>query len=180
MGFEMLASRYLNPYFGNGIGAWAGLISVVLCGLAVGYFVGGIIADRNPSPYFISYAVASAALYLAVVPPTADPMMRWIQYVLGEGPSGILVAATALLQIPLTLLGTLSPMAVRVLLPSTDRIGRVSGRLYAVSTIGNVSGTLITTFVLVPQIGSRKITYLFAGLLGCSAISLFLCARKAR
>ena len=45
MGFEMLGSRYLFPYFGGGIGTWAGLISMVLCALAIGYFTGG--GDRR-------------------------------------------------------------------------------------------------------------------------------------
>jgi spermidine synthase len=33
MSFEMLGSRYLNPYFGSGIHAWAALISTVLAAL---------------------------------------------------------------------------------------------------------------------------------------------------
>ena len=48
MGFEMLGSRYLFPYFGGGIGTWAGLISTVLAALTIGYFVGGAIVDRHP------------------------------------------------------------------------------------------------------------------------------------
>ena len=49
MSFEMLGSRYLNPYFGSGIYTWASLISTVLAALCVGYFIGGIAADRYPS-----------------------------------------------------------------------------------------------------------------------------------
>src|ERR1700704_470249 len=49
MGFEMLGSRYLNPYFGSGIYTWASLISTVLAALCVGYFIGGIAADRTAS-----------------------------------------------------------------------------------------------------------------------------------
>jgi len=180
MGFEMLGSRYLNPYFGSGIGAWASLISVVLCALAIGYFAGGVIVDKHPSPFDISIAVAAAAIYLAFVPATADPVMGWILNTVGQGPAGILLASSALLLVPLTFLGTLSPMAVRLLLPSTEEIGRVSGFVYGISTIGNVCGTLLTTFVLIPQIGSRDITYLYAALLGVCSISLFLGARKVR
>ncbi len=50
MSFEMLGSRYLNPYFGSGIYTWASLISTVLLSLTVGYFIGGWLADRNPRP----------------------------------------------------------------------------------------------------------------------------------
>jgi hypothetical protein len=50
MSFEMLGSRYLNPYFGSGIYTWAALISTVPAALTVGYFLGGWLADRMPSP----------------------------------------------------------------------------------------------------------------------------------
>src|SRR5256714_11331614 len=49
MSFEMLGSRYLNPYFGSGIYTWASLISTVLAALTVGYFLGGGLADRTAS-----------------------------------------------------------------------------------------------------------------------------------
>src|ERR1051325_519765 len=49
MSFEMLGSRYLNPYFGSGIYTWASLISTVLAALCVGYFIGGVAAGRYPS-----------------------------------------------------------------------------------------------------------------------------------
>src|SRR5262249_4199813 len=49
MSFEMLGSRYLNPYFGSGIYTWASLISTVLAALTVGYFIGGGL-PRPPPP----------------------------------------------------------------------------------------------------------------------------------
>jgi cytochrome c biogenesis protein CcdA len=42
--------------------------------------------------------------------------------------------------------------------------GRLVGFVYGVSTVGNVLGTLITTFVLVPSFGSRALTMVFAGI----------------
>lgn len=178
MGFEMLGSRYLFPYFGGGIGTWAGLISTVLCALTIGYFVGGATVDRRPSLHTLSIAIALAAAYLTLIPLTADHIMSWILQNIGDGPVGILFAAGALLLVPLSLLGTLSPVAVRLLLRSTSETGRVAGLVYGISTIGNVFGTLFTTFVLIPTIGSRSITYLYAVLLALCAASLFLGPRK--
>jgi predicted membrane-bound spermidine synthase len=178
MGFEMLGSRYLFPYFGGGIGAWAGLISTVLCALTLGYFAGGAIVDKNPSPKIIAVAVALAAGYLGLVPLAADEAMAWILANFGDGPLGILTASAALLLIPLTFLGTLSPVAVRLLLRTTEETGRVAGMVYGISTLGNIFGTLFTTFYLIPTLGSRSITYLYAGLLALCSASLFACARK--
>jgi len=180
MGFEMLGSRYLFPYFGGGIGTWAGLISTVLAALTIGYFVGGHFVDRYPSLRVIAVACALAAAYLALVPLAADPAMSWILDHLGYGPTGILIAAAALLLVPLSFLGTFSPVAVRLLLRSTHQTGRIAGLVYGVSTIGNIAGTLFTTFTLIPAIGSRAITYLFAGVLALAALSMLLVSRSTR
>jgi MFS family permease len=174
MGFEMLGSRYLFPYFGGSIGTWASLISTVLCALAIGYFAGSAIVARRPSQRVIAVAILIAAAYLAAVPATADPVMEAILNSLGDGPYATLAASTALLLVPLTLLGTFSPIAVSLLTRSADQAGRVAGLVYGVSTIGNVVGTLLTTFMLIPSIGSRAITYYFALVLALCAGVLFL------
>ena len=174
----MLGSRYLYPYFGGGIGTWAGLISMVLCALAIGYFAGGAVVDRYPSLHVLALAIAVAAAYLALVPPNADLVMSWLLQALGAGPAGILIAAAALLLMPLSLLGMLSPIAIRLLIHSTEESGRISGLVYGISTIGSVFGTLFTTFALIPTLGSRAITYVYAAVLAASALSLFLVAEK--
>jgi len=174
MGFEMLGSRYLFPYFGGGIDTWAGLISTVLCALAIGYFAGGAIVGRYPSSRIIAGAIFIAAIYLALVPATADTVMAQILNSIGQGPMAILVAAAALLLIPLSLLGTFSPIAVRLLTRSAEESGGVAGMVYGISTIGNVVGTLVTTFLLIPTIGSRSITYIYAAALAVCAGIIFL------
>src|SRR5271170_1498464 len=85
MGFEMLGSRYLYPYFGGGIATWSGLISTVLCALALGYFAGGAVADKYPSTHVLAVAVALAAAYLSLVPMVADPFMSMILDKVGDG-----------------------------------------------------------------------------------------------
>jgi hypothetical protein len=174
MGFEMLGSRYLFPYFGGGIGTWASLISIVLCALAIGYFAGSAVVDRYPSPRAIGTAILVAAFWLALVPASADAIMQGILDHLGSGAAATLSASTALLLVPLTLLGTFSPIAVSLLTRSAKDAGRVAGRVYGVSTIGNVAGTLLTTFFLIPSIGSRNITYIFAAMLAICAALLFM------
>ncbi|HEY3917406.1 MAG TPA: fused MFS/spermidine synthase [Stellaceae bacterium] len=180
MGFEMLGSRYLFPYFGGGIGTWAGLISTVLAALTIGYFAGGAVVDRHPSPRVITGSCAVAAIYLALVPANADPLMMAILDHIGDGPAGILIAAGCLLLVPLSFLGTFSPVAVRLLLRSTAETGRIAGLVYGISTIGNIFGTLFTTFYLIPTIGSREITYVYAAVLALCALSLLLVPRAPR
>src|SRR5262249_24898659 len=163
-------SRYLNPYFGSGIGAWAALISTVLVALTVGYLAGGAIVDRFPSSVVVAAAVGLAAIIFPLVPPTARPILA---AVLGDtvGAHGAMLLGSAILcLVPLTLLGTFSPVAVRLLVRSTQEVGRVAGLVYGISTFGNVLGVLFTTFYLIPEMGSRSITYLFAGILAVCAV----------
>lgn len=174
MGFEMLGARYLYPYFGSGIETWAGLISTVLVALALGYFAGGALVDRHPTLRLLALAITLAALYLVGVPASADALMAAILTALGAGPAGILLAAAALLLVPLSFLGMLSPIAVRLLVRRAEESGRIAGLVYGISTIGSVFGTLFTTFALIPSLGSRAITYLYAGVLAACAASLLL------
>src|SRR5947207_8949679 len=75
MSFEMLGSRYLNPYFGSGIYTWAALISTVLAALTAGYFLGGWLADRTASANVLGTSVVIASVYLLVLPGFSDPLL---------------------------------------------------------------------------------------------------------
>jgi hypothetical protein len=150
----------------------------VLYALAIGYFVGGAIVDRYPSLMVVAFSVGGAALYLAAIPACVDGAMQAILQTLGYGAGAILFASAILLAVPVLLLGMLSPAAVRLLIAETRNAGQTAGAIYGVSAIGNVCGVLLTTFVLIPTIGSRAITYCFAAtLLACGV--LLLAMRKA-
>jgi predicted MFS family arabinose efflux permease len=180
MGFEMLGSRYLFPYFGGGIGTWASLISMVLCAVAVGYFIGSAIVARHPSQRTIGVAFLVAACWLALVPATADAVIQYILGRIGDGAAATLAASTVLLLVPMSLLATFSPIAVSLLTRSADAAGRVAGLVYGVSTVGNVAGTWLTTFILIPTIGSRNITYIFAATLAACAVLLLVTSERSQ
>jgi predicted membrane-bound spermidine synthase len=174
MAFEMLGSRYLNPYFGSGIYTWAALIATVLIALMVGYFLGGWLADRWPTHKLLAGLIMVSAVYLAFVPLAADGVLAAIFDSIESVRTGSLAAALALLFIPLTLLGVYSPFAIRLTLRSTEQSGRVAGRIYGISTFGSVFGTLFATFWLIPTLGSRSITYLLAGVALLSGLSFLM------
>src|SRR5437588_754427 len=79
MSFEMLGSRYLNPYFGSGIYTWAALISTVLLALTIGYFVGGWVADRTASPAVLGLIVLLGSAYLLAVPSFVTSLLEWVE-----------------------------------------------------------------------------------------------------
>ena len=71
LGVEIAASRVLAPTFGSSLYVWGAVIGVVLTGLAIGYWVGGVVADRWPSPYLLVGADALGAVLVLSVPPIA-------------------------------------------------------------------------------------------------------------
>jgi len=178
MSFEMLGSRYLNPYFGSGIYTWAALISTVLIALTAGYFLGGALADRTVSPALLALTVVIGSVYLLALPSFAPAVLEAVLAAIDDIRLGSLMSALALMFFPVTFLGMYSPFAIRLLLRSAQRSGRVSGAVYGISTAGAIVGTLGTTFVLIPAIGSRAIT-LALGTLGLLAgLGLLVLARR--
>jgi len=175
MGFEMLGSRYLNPYFGSGITTWACLIAVVLFAMMVGYTAGGIVADRSREIWIVSSVLSVVGVYLILVAFLANRVMEAIMLSAGYDFWGIMLAAVALTFLPVALLAALSPFFVRLLLKELEYGGRITGAVYGVSTMGNVLGTLVTVFVFIPSVGTSRITVVFGCvLIGCGVASLVL------
>ena len=180
MGFEMLASRYLYPYFGGGINTWASLIATVLIALMLGYLIGGALVDRTMSPQLCGALLVVAGVYLFSIPLWVDPLFAWMLDSVGDGMAGIIMAATALLLLPLTLMSVFTPFAVRLLLTSVSFGGRLVGYVYGVSTVGNVLGTLVTTFTLVLSFGSRALTMVFAVVTAACGLVMIVASRFLR
>jgi len=180
MSFEMLGSRYLNPYFGSGIYTWAALISTVLIALTAGYFLGGALADRTPSPAVLALTVIIGSLYLLALPSFSQAVLELVLGGIDDIRAGSLVSALALMFFPVTFLGMYSPFAIRLLLRSAQRSGRVSGAVYGISTAGSILGTLGTTFVLIPTIGSRAITLMLGALGLIAGLALLALVRLPR
>jgi len=158
MSFEMLGSRYLNPYFGSGIYTWASLISMVLAALTIGYFAGGQVADRYPSARVLGAAVVIGSAFILALPSFSTMLLEALLDAIDDIKAGSLISAFVLMFFPVTFYGAYSPFAIRLLLRSTHASGGVSGGVYAISTAGSIAGTLGTTFFLIPAIGTRSIT----------------------
>jgi spermidine synthase len=157
MALELLGSRLLAPVFGNSIFVWGSLIGVVLAALSVGYYLGGKIADLKPDFQVLSIAIFAAGLLVTSMPALAPPLFDFVVKLdIGDRYSPLL-ATTALLGPPSVLLGTVSPFAVRLAAKSFEKLGKVSGNLYALSTLGSIVGTFLTVFVLIPEFGVNKI-----------------------
>jgi MFS family permease len=179
---ELSASRLLGNVFGTSNLVWANIIGLILVYLAAGYFIGGRWADRDPRPVTFYRLLAWAALVTAVVPVVARPVLQAaanaVEGINAAVALGSFAAVLVLFVVPVTLLGCVSPFAIRLALRELDSAGNVAGKLYAVSTVGSILGTFLPVLWLIPAIGTTRTFLLFAGIL--LGVALFGLARVER
>jgi spermidine synthase len=173
---EISASRLLAPYFGASTFVWANIIGLTLAYLALGYWLGGRLADRRPEARVLGAVLLVAAAALMVTPFAARPALRWALHgfaALSVGSVvGSFLAAIALFAVPVTALGAAAPFLVRLALGSVEEAGKVAGRLYALSTAGSLLGTFLSALVTIPWIGTQRTIVATAALVALGAALL--------
>ncbi len=157
---ELSASRLLDPYFGTSNLIWATLIGLILLYLSAGYAIGGRWADRSPRADVLYRIIAWAAFLIGLIPFVAHPILSLAVMGFADFNTALLigsfVATLILFSAPITLLGCVSPFAIRLAVEDVSHAGNVSGRIYAVSTVGSFFGTFLPVLVLIPAIGTRS------------------------
>lgn len=176
LGVELTAARLLAPFFGTSTLVWANVIGLTLLYLSVGYWLGGRVADRWPTPRHLGYCVLLAAAAIAVLPFITRPFLAAATDAFSSVQTGVVLSSFAavliMFAVPITALGAVAPWAIRLAVHSIEEAGRVSGRLYALSTVGSLLGTFITVLLLVPWIGTRRTLLVLAFLLALAALPL--------
>ncbi len=168
LGTEIATSRLIAPFFGTSLFVWANVIGFVLFYLTLGYYLGGRLADRFPREEILYQLTAVAALLIALLPFVSRPILQYSQEAFATYSLGVfwgsLLVVMLLLAVPITLLGCVSPYAIRLSLEDGDvkQSGSVAGKLYAISTVGSLLGAFLPTLVLIPNIGTRNTFLTFA------------------
>jgi MFS family permease len=154
---ELVAGRILAPTIGNSLYTWTSVIGVVLAGLSLGNWLGGKIADRRPgrsvlSLLYLASAVASGLILVlsrnldsVAAPYTWSAILQ------------VLWLTVILFFLPSVLLGTITPMIVKLTLSSLDVTGQVVGRIQAAATLGSIVGVFATGYWLISAFGTRAV-----------------------
>jgi spermidine synthase len=169
MALEIAGSRLLAPYFGNSVFVWGSLIGIVLLALAVGYYAGGLLADRWPRAAALAGLIVVPGILIFLLPFGYPAVNRAIAATDLGTRWGPLAASLVLFLVPSCFLGTVSPYAVRLQATAVARVGTTAGVLYAISTAGSIVGTLLTAFFLIPTLGVGNIVHALG-------VTLVLCA----
>ncbi len=178
---EICATRLLAPYFGTSTVVWANVIGLILIYLSLGYWLGGRIADRHPTPRVLGLILVLGAVCTAVLPFVARPFLNLALQGFAAVSIGVVVGSFVstllLFSVPVTLMGMASPFVLRLSLTAIDRAGRTSGRLSSLATVGAIVGTFGSALVLIPGVGTQR-TLLIAALL-VALVSIPLLVRPA-
>jgi predicted membrane-bound spermidine synthase len=156
---EITAGRLLAPYLGVSLYTWTSIIGVVLAGIALGNYLGGVVADLTGPRRTLGLLLAAGGLAsLAVLPFTTADLLGFV-------PRGLPVVVRILLLtgllffVPSALLGMVLPVVVKLTLTDLGRAGHVVGRIYAWSTLGSIAGVFLTGFALIPLLGTKAVIF---------------------
>ncbi|MGD0917698.1 MAG: fused MFS/spermidine synthase [Thermodesulfobacteriota bacterium] len=165
---ELVAGRIMAPYVGVSLYTWTSIIGVVLAGISIGAYVGGLFADRYPRPSTLGWLLFLSGLGALSISPLTN--------LIGGAPlhtglmTRILLITTIIFFIPSCLLGMISPVVVKLTLKNLQKTGNVVGKIYAFSTLGSILGTFATGFFLISWMGTRYILLTMGIILILSAL----------
>lgn len=172
MVLELTGSRVLAPYVGTSLFVWTSLIGIILGALSLGYAWGGKIADRNPNVKTFSRIIFGAGALIGVMALVQDAVLIFLSSGVSDVRLSAILSSIILFACPSLLLGMISPYAVRLKLEGMSSSGATVGNLYALSTLGSISGTFLAGFYLIAVFPTTFILYMLAALL--VVLSLFV------
>jgi predicted membrane-bound spermidine synthase len=144
---ELTVPHALAPIIGNSMNTWSILILLSVGGLAIGYFLGSMLASKLKEK-----SVLFTLLYLCFI----VELLAFVLYFQlnqsgifsNEVLSAYILAFLSLL-VPITLLSSITPLLIK----SYSNFNLSPGFIFSISTFGGVLFTLITGFVIIPDFG---------------------------
>jgi len=171
MSLELLGFRLLAPYFGNSIYVWGSLIGLILAALSVGYYFGGWLVDEYPQEKILPWLFGGAAVFLLAILFLYNPILGYLSSL--SVIWGSLLSTFLIFGVPMVALAAVSPVIIKIL-ADQEKTGRSAGSVYAWATLGSLSGTFLTAFILIPYFGSRLTLYSCFFLALIVLVTLFL------
>ncbi|HSW46709.1 MAG TPA: fused MFS/spermidine synthase [Phycisphaerae bacterium] len=169
--YEVVWIRQLALLFGGTTYAITTVIVSFMAGLGLGSYLGGRWGGwvRRPGRAYAGLEIA-IGLYTLLVPVlmgTAEPFYRGLYPHVVDNPwllSTVRFCISALILIvPTTLMGATLPLLVTYVMGDGRLLGRSTGLLYGVNTLGAMLGALLAGFLLIPFFGMSLTTQIAAG-----------------
>ena len=182
--YEVIWSRVLALIIGSSVYAFSIMLTTFLIGLAVGASLASRFVDRIKRPVLafalieigVGITSLAGAYMFNDLPYLFIELYRWLE----ATAFGLLLFARFLVAmmvmiVPTLMLGALFPLVVRIVSRSRERAtGRMVGDVYAANTLGAITGSFASGFVLVPWLGLLGSLRLSATLNFIVAAAMFL------
>lgn len=161
MGYQQVASRVLTPFFGGDYIVWSVLISTFLAAFTAGSFLGGWVSAmptiRRRNAVIVIGAIAVSSLVLGEI--VRKPLLAGLEQSFESVIIALLIGCVTLFGPPVVTLSSVTPIAIELLSETGVRSGRAAGRLYGVSTVGNIAGVFLTALLLIPNFSMPTILH---------------------
>lgn len=162
---ELIASRQLSPYFGSSNLVWTSIIGIILLSNSIGNYIGGKIADKDSSKNNLKFILKISGIVILIIPFIAEFILLVISLTISSIKIGAIVAAVLLFFIPSMLFGFFSPIIIKIKMNDLENAGATSGKIYAIATLGGLTGTFLGGFVLLPNFGSNQLLFILSAIL---------------
>lgn len=183
MVLEIIGARYLAKDFGSSFYVWISQIGVILIALALGYYVGGALADKLKRVAFLAALLVPTGLLTFFIPNYAG---RLVEAIILRHPADQNIpliwqkldpalGSGLIFLLPCFVLATLSPYMIRLATQTVAHVGRTSGWIIAASTVGSIAGVFVSGYVLIDQMTLANIFRATGGLtVGLGLLCLFM------
>lgn len=181
---EIVAGRLIAPYVGMSLYTWTAIIAVVLAGLSVGHWIGGVLAGPDIGAREGGRRVAWALALAAVSTLASLVLLRAVSSLLiGSGLTLILVIVLltgTVFFLPSLFVGAVSPILTKLAIDAGPLgPGRIIGRMYAFGALGSIVGTLAAGYVFISWIGATGTVITVAAVYAVLAMAFFAHTRAA-
>jgi spermidine synthase len=161
--YEVCWTRLLVLPMGNTVYSLTAVLTAFMGGLALGAFLAGRWIDQRGRPLrvyaWLEAGIGGFCFVLPWIVQAEQPLFRWVYRSIDASFLAFhlfkFLACGAVILVPATLMGATLPVLCRSFLDAEGRLGRALGWLYAVNAFGAVAGSLLSGFVLIPQLGLR-------------------------
>jgi hypothetical protein len=164
MGYQLVGSRLLYPYFGSTVYVWALLISTFLLSFSLGSFLGGHASRIDAGParrrLLLGLSLAGIAGFF-VTAAFGRRLLEALDPSREQATFNLTLACAALFLVPICAVSALSPMLADLASRLGRATGPASGLVYGISTAGNITGILLTVFILIPSFAVSSILYMW-------------------
>lgn len=167
---EGAAFRILAPLVGVSMFLSAGVVGVILAGMSFGNALGGNLATRFGTHQVLRKSlIACAVATLAVAPFWKFAVSSGIFKQMSLIPQ-ILVWSFTLFLLPAIAFGTITPQVIRLSVRNVKHSGKISGQLYAWSTVGCIAGILAAAWFTIESFGAIRTSILCGMIPVCLAL----------